>query len=592
MNKSVKEINDRLKIVIIEDDMRYRAIISQAIPDAEKIFANDEESGWNAFIKHAPDITFLSINDKTNNNMDLLKKIREFDESSFVVIITNSQLTSDFNATMQLGASGYIPKPFNNKSLANYIKKYQSMYPNNVIGLNRKKTYDEKISRHNNKNVKIDKKQEETLNFLSNHNSISELYTLVSGNDTAINPKIELPKLASKWKVLLAGVDEVLLKTLKQILIQYFAINPDIAYNSDDALKMLMNETYNIAFITLKFQPKSGYHVVNEYITFNGHNPNSTYLIGLKGDNFLDDTEKWQQAGLNAIVNFDEQNWIDSVKRLIVYYTKEQAIFLTKHLNWYEMESDFSKSLQKEKHYQELSKRLANVFSEPLRIVLEHTVSLEETERREQSLKSISEIKHWTTLNIKRLQALSEYENTNINKPFLKIPLSEILQITLKDLIPTVKKHGAKIKTFGTLPEIEVHPLYFKKALYNIMKNGIEYNKSLPPTIGISCHERDDEWVIKIQDNGVGIQNVYKNHIFSLFESLNIDHEHAGMGLPISKNIIEQHGGNITFESNGNGQGSTFFIAFPKNQDQKNDTKPIIIRSEQQAKNNSKLASA
>ena len=60
MGKSFQE-TDKLRILIIEDDLRYRSIVSQSLPDCEKSFANDLDTGWSLFSQTAPDIVFLDL---------------------------------------------------------------------------------------------------------------------------------------------------------------------------------------------------------------------------------------------------------------------------------------------------------------------------------------------------------------------------------------------------------------------------------------------------------------------------------------------------------------------------------------------------
>jgi light-regulated signal transduction histidine kinase (bacteriophytochrome) len=301
---------------------------------------------------------------------------------------------------------------------------------------------------------------------------------------------------------------------------------------------------------------------VNEYIKADSRNPNATYLVGLRGDALLDDTEKWQQAGLNAIINFEENDWTEEMKRLVVYYTREKAIFLTEHLSTFDQSNEHEALLHMQQQYQTLSHSLTHVFCDPFRAILQSALALEESEKREGVLKKLAEIKRWTTLSLRRLQGLSDYDQIQIIPPFPEVSLHNIVQAALKDLLPLIKKRGARIKTFGLFPDVFCHYGSFKKALYHLIKNGIDHNPSIPPIVGLSCQEQEKEWVIKVQDNGAGIEKLYTDHIFSLFESLNAQTENAGIGLPMAKKIIEGHGGRIWFESNN--KGTVFYLSLPK----------------------------
>jgi signal transduction histidine kinase/DNA-binding response OmpR family regulator len=572
MGKSFQD-NEKLRILIIEDDLRYRSIVSQSLPECEKSFANDPEAGWSLFTQGAPDIVFLDLTFPEGlSGLSLLKKIRDFDPKSYVVVITASQMSADFNTAIRLGASGYITKPFSTKSLSDYVKKYTALNPGNTLGINRRRVYEEKVEKLNLESrqnpiesgtlTRFDQDTDQRFSLSLEDNLLSKLYDSPLEEKALIDKRLHLPDLVSKWRVLVAAGDDVTLKKVTDLLEKAFLIKPDIAKNSEDALRMLLKGRYHLAMIGLKLHPKSGYHVVNEYIKADSQNPNGTYLVGLRGDSLLDDTEKWQQAGLNAIINFEENDWPEEMKRLVVYYTREKAIFLTEHLRTFDQSNEHEALVRIEQQYQTLSHSLTHIFSDPLRAILQSTVALEESEKREAALKKLAEVKRWTTLSLKRLQGLSEYDQIQVIPPFPEVSLHKLVQAALKDLLPVIKKRGARIKTFGLFPDVPCHYGSFKKALYHLIKNGIDHNPSIPPIVGLSCQEQEKEWVINVQDNGAGIEKLYTDHIFSLFESLNAQTENAGIGLPMAKKIIEGHGGRIWFESNN--KGTVFYLSLPK----------------------------
>ena len=69
-----------------------------------------------------------------------------------------------------------------------------------------------------------------------------------------------------------------------------------------------------------------------------------------------------------------------------------------------------------------------------------------------------------------------------------------------------------------------------------------------------------------MQNNGAGIAEAYKERIFGLFERLDHEVEGTGIGLALVKRIVEIHGGRIWVESEGEGQGSTFYFTLPVQQ--------------------------
>ena len=104
------------------------------------------------------------------------------------------------------------------------------------------------------------------------------------------------------------------------------------------------------------------------------------------------------------------------------------------------------------------------------------------------------------------------------------------------------------------------------RAFYNLVENGIKYNKN-GGHVAISCHSFNQSQVdIKILDTGIGIPDDMKKHIFEPFyrvdKSRSREMGGAGLGLAITNDIIKNHGGFITITDNENG-GSCFDVILP-----------------------------
>jgi light-regulated signal transduction histidine kinase (bacteriophytochrome) len=98
----------------------------------------------------------------------------------------------------------------------------------------------------------------------------------------------------------------------------------------------------------------------------------------------------------------------------------------------------------------------------------------------------------------------------------------------------------------------------------NLIGNAIKYRSSEPPQIHISATKEDNNWLFSIKDNGLGIDPKYAGNIFKIFRRLhsNSEYEGTGVGLAITKRIIERHNGQIWVESEP-GNGSTFYFTLP-----------------------------
>lgn len=127
------------------------------------------------------------------------------------------------------------------------------------------------------------------------------------------------------------------------------------------------------------------------------------------------------------------------------------------------------------------------------------------------------------------------------------------------------KKH-TPIFHVEKLPDIFGHQSILIQLFQNIIANAIKYQPSgQTPEIWISCNESTEFWEFAIKDNGIGLEEEYLEKIFVIFQRLHSkDHfSGTGIGLAISKKIVDLHEGNIWAESKL-GEGSTFFFSIKK----------------------------
>jgi light-regulated signal transduction histidine kinase (bacteriophytochrome) len=83
--------------------------------------------------------------------------------------------------------------------------------------------------------------------------------------------------------------------------------------------------------------------------------------------------------------------------------------------------------------------------------------------------------------------------------------------------------------------------------------------------VHISATEGKEDYTFSVKDNGIGLNTVYADKIFQMFQRLHTKDKYAGtgVGLAIVKKIVERHGGHVWVKSE-EGKGATFFFTIPK----------------------------
>ena len=98
------------------------------------------------------------------------------------------------------------------------------------------------------------------------------------------------------------------------------------------------------------------------------------------------------------------------------------------------------------------------------------------------------------------------------------------------------------------------------------MSNAIKFrNPDTKPVIQIQAIEEEMEYIISVQDNGIGIKSEFKDRIFVIFQRLHsrTEYQGTGIGFSICQKIVQRLGGKIWVESEF-GQGATFYFTLPK----------------------------
>jgi PAS domain S-box-containing protein len=139
-----------------------------------------------------------------------------------------------------------------------------------------------------------------------------------------------------------------------------------------------------------------------------------------------------------------------------------------------------------------------------------------------------------------------------------------VLEIVLTNLKTAIEEAGALV-THDPLPTVMADQGQLCQVFQNLLANALKFHGSTPPHVHVSAERGEDEWRFSVRDNGIGIDPQDAERIFVIFERLHTSAEFpgTGIGLAISKKVVERHGGRIGVESEP-GAGATFYFTIPK----------------------------
>ncbi len=148
-------------------------------------------------------------------------------------------------------------------------------------------------------------------------------------------------------------------------------------------------------------------------------------------------------------------------------------------------------------------------------------------------------------------------------KPPAPTDLTEVLKDAEANLHQAIEESGAVI-THDPLPVVSGDLVQLTQLFQNLLANAIKFRSGEAPRIHVSAQAREEDWLLSVKDNGIGIAPEHQERIFAIFQRLHGRGEYpgTGIGLALCKKIVERHGGHIWVES-APGQGSTFYFNIP-----------------------------
>jgi signal transduction histidine kinase len=145
-------------------------------------------------------------------------------------------------------------------------------------------------------------------------------------------------------------------------------------------------------------------------------------------------------------------------------------------------------------------------------------------------------------------------------------PIAQVVRDAITTLRPAAEKKGLDLRWHlpPTLGVITADQIRLKQILFNLLSNAVKFTDT--GSVQVSAAVEDRRLHITIADTGIGIRPEDHERIFVEFSQVDSSHrrkyEGTGLGLSLSKRLVEAHGGRIWFESEF-GQGTVFHVLIP-----------------------------
>ena len=251
---------------------------------------------------------------------------------------------------------------------------------------------------------------------------------------------------------------------------------------------------------------------------------------------------------------------------LILFYLFFRARFLQRERLKAEVDKGIAELENRTKS--EFLSRMSHELRTPLNAILGFSQILEMQEKNDEKKRNLNDIvkagKHLHHL-INDILELSSLESAGVEIEISEVKVDDVINECVMLCREAFKENDINLKLKGNMQyRINADFLRLKEVILNLMTNAAKYNKKHGDIV-VETQEVEDKWLrVSITDSGSGISEEKQKHLFEPFERLGYERtniEGTGIGLVISKNLVERMSGRIGFNSVKE-QGSTFWVEF------------------------------
>lgn len=218
----------------------------------------------------------------------------------------------------------------------------------------------------------------------------------------------------------------------------------------------------------------------------------------------------------------------------------------------------------------EMAGGLAHEINNPLAIIMLGIDSLEDSPKSdlavEQRKSKVQTMKNAVGRINKIIRGLRHFSQQSESIPFEAVTVGSIIQETTDFLTGRLKKGGIKLEVIGDTEQIvEVRAVQLSQVLLNLLTNAIDaVSGSQAREVKVSI-ETDADWVfIDVSDSGTGLSEGMRERLFQPFATSKAPGQGMGLGLSISRGIMKEHGGDLSYLPNR--PHTTFRMSIPRRQ--------------------------
>lgn len=360
-------------------------------------------------------------------------------------------------------------------------------------------------------------------------------------------------------RVLIVDDQQSNLDAMRQVL---KSLNAEIltAKSGEEALEIMRGRDFSVVLLDVHLPKLDGFEVARQMRASSKTQQTPIIFVTAKRKDSESVFKGYQASAVDYLV-----------KPVDMYALKVKVrIFLELHETRFEMkrllEETKEQAAELERFNQELqrfAKVVAHDLKEPARALLSFSQILSQHcqegdhSKRDMCLAHIDQNARRMMLQIDDLLTYSRATVADISPE--RLSLSEALEGVRQELQQPLVECQAEFHVAPDMPELLADRFRLRQLLRALIKNCIQFRSAAPLKIEFAF----EAGRYYCRDNGIGIEKDYQGQIFDMFRRLKDPKsaDGSGVGLALSRAIVQAHGGEITVESEL-GRGATFFFSF------------------------------